>query len=114
MNVKSIKLITNNPDKVKQLENLGISISSRLPIIPVHWEQQSNDAETLGNVDKLTNLSLEEKGEDGEENAEESCSNASTATEQHRHPLREMDRYLIDKIQRMSHLIQIPVHINEE
>ena len=28
-----IKLITNNPDKIKQLESLGISIEERIPSI---------------------------------------------------------------------------------
>ncbi len=33
LNVDKIKLITNNPDKIKQLESLGISIVERIPSI---------------------------------------------------------------------------------
>ena len=32
LSVKSIKLITNNPDKIKHMENLGIHVSGRIPI----------------------------------------------------------------------------------
>jgi len=31
LNVASIKLLTNNPNKVRQLENLGIKVSGRIP-----------------------------------------------------------------------------------
>ena len=31
LNINKINLITNNPDKIKQIENLGISIVKRIP-----------------------------------------------------------------------------------
>ncbi len=33
LGVKSIQLLTNNPDKIKQLKQLGIKITSRIPLI---------------------------------------------------------------------------------
>ncbi len=33
LNINKINLITNNPDKIKQLENLGISIMKRIPLL---------------------------------------------------------------------------------
>ena len=32
LNINKIKLITNNPQKVKHLSNLGIKIQERIPI----------------------------------------------------------------------------------
>lgn len=31
LGVKSVRVITNNPDKIKQIENLGITVTGRLP-----------------------------------------------------------------------------------
>ena len=32
LNIKSVKLITNNPKKVEHLKNLGINVTKRIPI----------------------------------------------------------------------------------
>ena len=32
LDIKSIKLITNNPDKINHMRNLGINVSKRIPI----------------------------------------------------------------------------------
>ena len=37
LNVKSIKLITNNPEKIRELEKKGVMITQRIPLlIPAH------------------------------------------------------------------------------
>ena len=33
LNVKSIQLMTNNPDKLESLEQLGISVEGRIPVL---------------------------------------------------------------------------------
>lgn len=33
LGIKSLKLMTNNPDKIEQLEEFGIEISERVPIV---------------------------------------------------------------------------------
>ncbi|MCY7155011.1 GTP cyclohydrolase II [Streptococcus gallolyticus] len=42
LNIKQIKLLTNNPDKLEQLEKSGIEIVERLPLqIPAHVENRA-------------------------------------------------------------------------
>lgn len=42
LNIKQIKLLTNNPDKLEQLEKSGIEIVERLPLqIPAHVENRT-------------------------------------------------------------------------
>jgi GTP cyclohydrolase II len=33
LNVGSVQLMTNNPDKIKQLEQLGIRVAARIPLV---------------------------------------------------------------------------------
>lgn len=39
LNVSSIKLLTNNPDKIAQIRNYGIDVVERIPMIPESWQQ---------------------------------------------------------------------------
>ena len=42
LNIKQIKLLTNNPDKLEQLEKSGIEVVERLPLqIPAHVENRT-------------------------------------------------------------------------
>ncbi|EAC5449643.1 bifunctional 3,4-dihydroxy-2-butanone-4-phosphate synthase/GTP cyclohydrolase II, partial [Listeria monocytogenes] len=42
LEVQEIQLMTNNPDKVKELESLGIKVVARVPLeMPVHKENSS-------------------------------------------------------------------------
>ena len=34
LGVESVRLLTNNPDKLKQIEREGIKIAERVPMIP--------------------------------------------------------------------------------
>lgn len=43
LNVKSVKLITNNPDKVAQLEQYGIKVTERVPLVPQRITQYNKD-----------------------------------------------------------------------
>ncbi|KAJ1534470.1 GTP cyclohydrolase II [Nowakowskiella sp. JEL0078] len=97
LNIPSVRLLTNNPDKIKQLQNDGIGISERIPMIPKGWleimgmmKQQMQDdkvvtrAQTTGNLSTLQHIS------------------------HHEMKLSESDGYLITKVERMNHLLDIP------
>jgi len=49
MNVKDIRLMTNNPEKVRQLEVFGIKVSERVPVdvpateVNIHYLQTKRD-----------------------------------------------------------------------
>lgn len=61
LGIKSLRLLTNNPDKVRQVQNYGLSVFKRIPILPktlAHLENRS-DIESVGNS-KYTDLVLAE------------------------------------------------------
>jgi GTP cyclohydrolase II len=43
LNVNSIRLMTNNPDKVKQIESFGIKVVDRVEMRPMNWDSDSID-----------------------------------------------------------------------
>ncbi len=50
MGVKNIQLMTNNPDKISQIEACGITVSTRLPLVhrttrimPIIWQPRQSE-----------------------------------------------------------------------
>jgi GTP cyclohydrolase II/3,4-dihydroxy-2-butanone 4-phosphate synthase len=54
LGVKSVRLLTNNPDKIEKLERAGISITERIPIITEIQEHNKKYIETK--VEKMRHL----------------------------------------------------------
>jgi GTP cyclohydrolase II len=42
LDVGSVQLLTNNPDKIRAIENLGINVSGRIPIEPKIKSESAN------------------------------------------------------------------------
>lgn len=75
-----ISLLTNNPDKMEQLEADGIRVISRVPMIPRTWSLPSTPQGTAGQSPQPPQL-------------------------------KEMDAYLRTKIERMRHLLDLPLSL---
>lgn len=82
LGIESVRLLTNNPKKIDQLQASGIQVKNQVSMIPKEWETgNSNTSKILENVLPLT-LS---------------------------HPFQsEVDNYLRTKISRMGHMLHPP------
>lgn len=57
LGVNSLRLITNNPDKIESLQQLGISVEARVPLsTPVHDENQAYLATKVARMRHMLNL----------------------------------------------------------
>ncbi|RIA92522.1 GTP cyclohydrolase II-domain-containing protein [Glomus cerebriforme] len=59
LNLSNIRLLTNNPDKIEQIEDAGIKVIERIPMVPIAW-QKSHDPKRIGNeVDQYLKVKVE-------------------------------------------------------
>ncbi|CAI2171832.1 18319_t:CDS:2 [Funneliformis geosporum] len=60
LNLSTIRLLTNNPDKIEQVENAGIKVIERIPMVPIAW-QRSPDPDRIGNeMDQYLKVKVEQ------------------------------------------------------
>lgn len=76
LGAKTVCLLTNNPDKLEQLQDLGISVAERVPMIPKAWRSQTG----------MSSPDL-------------------------RRDMAEVDGYLKAKVERMRHLLDLPLDL---
>jgi GTP cyclohydrolase II len=57
--LSTIRLLTNNPDKIKQIEDAGVKVIERVPMVPTAW-QENLDPNRIGNeVDQYLKVKVE-------------------------------------------------------
>jgi 3,4-dihydroxy 2-butanone 4-phosphate synthase/GTP cyclohydrolase II len=63
MNVQSVQLLTNNPEKINSMQKLGVTVSNRVPLQPNVTAENANYLQTkiermnhLLNLDPLSNI----------------------------------------------------------
>ena len=57
LGVHSIKLLTNNPSKIEHLEELGVEVTGRVPVVPtVHSDNAGYLFTKMQRMDHLLNL----------------------------------------------------------
>ncbi|GBC46420.1 GTP cyclohydrolase II [Rhizophagus irregularis DAOM 181602=DAOM 197198] len=62
LNLSTIRLLTNNPDKIEQIEEAGIKVIERVPMIPITW-QNNLDSNRIGKeVDQYLKVKVERMG----------------------------------------------------
>lgn len=88
LNIKAVRLLTNNPKKVSALTEAGIMVE-RIPMMPRSWKERH----ALHNM----NTQVEH-----------------TSPNNHSPHLRELDLYLVSKVKRMGHTLDIPEDILSE
>ncbi|KAI7902400.1 GTP cyclohydrolase II-domain-containing protein [Cokeromyces recurvatus] len=107
LRLKEIHLLTNNPDKIKQLESFGsIKVVKRKSMIPRSWFFMTD---LVGNGGSNTNSAMpspsiikkEILDHHSLEGSPVLSSGAST-------PRNEMDKYLAVKVKKMGHILDLP------
>ncbi|KAJ1500310.1 GTP cyclohydrolase II [Coelomomyces lativittatus] len=85
LNIHQVRLLTNNPEKVIQLQQYGIKVIERIGMIPPSWKAGSSNNNGDGKISPIIppNSKIE-----------------------------EMDSYLLAKVKLMDHLIDLPPHLN--
>ncbi|KAG9305445.1 hypothetical protein G9A89_021163 [Geosiphon pyriformis] len=58
LSLTEIRLLTNNPDKIEQIENDGIKVIERLPMIPQAWQQDYDPDRTESEVDQYLKVKI--------------------------------------------------------
>src|SRR5437016_5600992 len=59
LNLSTIRLLTNNPEKIEQIEDAGIKVIERIPMVPTAW-QKNHDTNRIGNeVDQYLKAKVE-------------------------------------------------------
>jgi GTP cyclohydrolase II len=96
-----LRLLTNNPDKVRSLQAAGVKITGRVPMVPRTWQ-------CSGQHD-----SVDELGDGGMEGLEKSVgvavrASGATMIGSGKTESPELEKYLRTKIERMGHMLTVP------
>jgi len=91
---KGVRVLTNNPDKVKALEKEGIRIAERVPMIPRSWQKCKHKAE-----DKEAQTMAQKKEKEKILGATLIGGNAVHGE--------DLDKYLRTKVLRMGHMLPL-------
>ncbi|KAI8590449.1 GTP cyclohydrolase II-domain-containing protein, partial [Geranomyces variabilis] len=83
LGIARVRLLTNNPDKMRHLERDGVLVTERVPMVPASWRQAHHHHQHHHGHP----LAVRHLG---------------------RHPRHHRDEYLVTKVQRMGHILDIP------
>lgn len=96
VNGGGVRLLTNNPDKVEALENEGLKVVERVPMVPKSWTvHQERDSVTIF--------------EPGTENSITHCLPVAHGSARIVHGP-DLDKYLRTKVLRMGHMLPLLGH----
>ncbi|GES75826.1 GTP cyclohydrolase II [Rhizophagus clarus] len=62
LNLSTIRLLTNNPDKIEQIEEAGIKVIERVPMVPIAWQSNHNSNRIGKEVDQYLKVKVERMG----------------------------------------------------
>jgi GTP cyclohydrolase II len=82
-----VRLLTNNPDKVRAMEKEGLKISERVPMIPRSWKKKQEGVYVGGDMEERTAGATMIGG--GAVHGE------------------DLDKYLRTKVLRMGHMLEL-------
>lgn len=99
---ESIRLLTNNPDKVEKLKNAGVRISEQVPMVPRSWRCQEED---LTQKDKGIDVHLALSSDDEAARLRSAGATLIGAGASHGP---ELEKYLRTKVLRMGHMLSLP------
>ncbi|KAI8822122.1 GTP cyclohydrolase II-domain-containing protein [Fimicolochytrium jonesii] len=122
LGIHSARLLTNNPDKLQSLQKDGIDIVERVPMIPASWRRLGDGMKEVADAtahDTQTRMdagsqptppaSPEPSHHDPHSRRGHATNPASSRARQ----LQDRDEYLVTKVQRMGHILNIPSQVLE-
>jgi GTP cyclohydrolase II len=83
-NGEGVRLLTNNPDKVRAMEKEGLKIAERVPMVPRSWKKQH-------------------EGESGERKAGATMMGGDAVYGE------DLEKYMRTKVLRMGHMLELNV-----
>ena len=91
---QGVRLLTNNPDKVRAMEKEGLKISERVPMIPRSWKKKQEGVHVGGDTEERKAGATMVGGEavHGE----------------------DLEKYLRTKVLRMGHMLDLNLNLNGE
>ncbi|ORX60153.1 hypothetical protein BCR36DRAFT_316636 [Piromyces finnis] len=105
LQIDTVRLLTNNPDKIEQLTSLGVNIVERIPMIPSIFEN-INKHRNCNHVHYLSSDSTSNCSEDDMNTIIE----PEIVSEEHG-KLTELEKYLQTKVESMNHDIPLPEYL---
>ncbi|KAJ3354957.1 GTP cyclohydrolase II, partial [Kappamyces sp. JEL0680] len=105
LGVHSVRVLTNNPEKTKQLERDGITICERVPMVPLSWAASDVDSDrTITTVVSSLHSDPVPYLSHGSAAGSEPAANRV---------IQDRDGYLLTKIKKMGHTLDIPPFLSE-
>jgi len=91
---QGVRLLTNNPDKVRAMEKEGLKISERVPMVPRSWKKKPEGVYVVGDMEerKVGATMVGGDAVHGE----------------------DLDKYLRTKVLRMGHMLDLSLNLNGE
>ncbi|CAG8815400.1 11225_t:CDS:2, partial [Dentiscutata erythropus] len=59
LRLSNIRLLTNNPDKIEQVENGGIKVVERVPMVPLAWKVNHDSNHIINELDQYLKVKVE-------------------------------------------------------
>lgn len=109
LQIDTIRLLTNNPDKIEQLTSLGVNIVERIPMIPSIFEKISKHKNCNHHTQYLYSDSTSNCSNDIEEDDINTIIEPEIVQEQGK--LTELEKYLRTKVESMNHDIPLPEYL---
>lgn len=119
LGIASVRLLTNNPDKVTQAESEGIRVVERVPMVPRGWRMTADRAAQRSKRRQRQRRRLSKKGIDSTDDCTSETDSEAEEAQMSRSAgvgmiggsttaSTDLDTYLRTKVQRMGHLLDIP------
>ncbi|KAJ3410637.1 GTP cyclohydrolase II [Chytridiales sp. JEL 0842] len=97
LGISAVRLLTNNPEKLESMKSSGVLVSERVPMMPATWTAFQGTDFSESNMDS-----------DGTETVTTTVTTTTVRRKNSSVPLHDRDEYLVTKIQRMGHILDIP------
>jgi len=104
---EGVRLLTNNPDKMRALEKEGVRVVERVAMIPKSWQIRSQNRETSASLPQtdLDRVTLQQKEEKMRTTGAIAIKGEAVHGE-------DLDNYLRTKVLRMGHML--PLYLADE
>ncbi|KAJ3112737.1 GTP cyclohydrolase II [Phlyctochytrium bullatum] len=110
LGIASVRLLTNNPDKLASVQRGGVTVAERVPMVPASWTSGEWTSPALG-VGTVAAAETSPPLEPERHASAVSLPSLAASPLLARPSLQDRDEYLVAKVQRMGHILDIPAHV---